>query len=206
MKRTRFLKTISWLLPLFLLIACGGKSDSPSLSELMDKNGDKGGEIDCNEMSVDDFDGFLGIYESTEEASFKDIIPGVAHGEYTEDSTVFQYIFDDIEDVSTYINVDAASGNVLFYNLLLDSQSKKELENTQKRMMENYDIDKCHSQFFMMSQDEIEKIMGDDNFTHELESGDYWLEYDDDSSGRSVHFYFPTDNALGCIMIRVVYS
>ena len=126
--------------------------------------------------------------------------------DYTEDGEIFQYIFDDLEDVSTYINVDAESGDVVYYNILLNSYTEKELKATQKRMEENYDIDECHNQFFMMSQDEIEEIMGDDNYSNYLESGDYWLEYDDESSGRSVHFYFPTNNDLGCIMIRVIYS
>lgn len=203
MKKINLIKTLAFVLPAFILIACGG-SDSPSLSDLENDKEDSGD--DCSEMTVDDFDGFLGIYEHTPESEFKNICPGVAHGDYTEDGTIFQYIFDDLEDVSTYINVDAESGDVVYYNILLNSYTEKELKKTQKRMEENYDIDPCHNQFFMMSQDEIEEIMGDDNYANYLESGDYWLEYDDESSGRSVHFYFPTNNDLGCIMIRMIYS
>ncbi|MBD3637995.1 MAG: hypothetical protein HUJ25_11625 [Crocinitomicaceae bacterium] len=196
------LNYLVFVLPVFFLIACSGSEESSS----SDSDKEVQEEDPCEEMEVEDFRGFLGIYQNTHEAHFKDIFPGEATGSYNDDKSAFTYVFDDVEDVSTYITVNAESGDVEYYNILLNSYTEKDLTATQKRMRKNYDIDECHDQFFMMSQKEIEKIMGTDNTVDEIETGDYWLQYWDDDTGMEVHFYFPTINDLGCIMIRVIYS
>jgi hypothetical protein len=193
------LKTLFFIVPALFFTSCGG-SDGTSISDLTDEKKDP-----CAEMEVSDFDGFLGLYEDTPESEFKNILPGEAYGDYTEDGSTFQYVFDDVQDVSTYVNVNAESGAVEFFTLLLNSYSADEVKATKKRMESEYDIEDCHNQFFLMSQKEIEKIMGTDNEVKEIESGDYWLEYNS-GEDMAVHFYFPTDNTLGCIMIRVIYD
>ena len=201
-------KNIKWLLlvlPIFFIMpACGGDDDgAKSISDLNDDDDNNGGDDCTDEMEVADWEGFLGIYEKTPEADFKDIIPGEPYGDYSEDGTIFQYVFDDMEDISTYINVNAESGDVEYYNILLNVFTEEELDDAQKRMNAEYDVDPCHDQFFGKTRKEIEKIMGKDNDESQVEdSKDYWLQYWNDE-GTEVHFYMTPE--VGCIMIRVFY-
>lgn len=193
------LLNLAFLLFVLVFNSCGGDdSSSSSTSEEEDA---------CAEMEITDWKGFLGIKKNTPESKFKEIIPGTPHGDYSADGSMFQYVFDDMEDVSTYINVNAESGEVEYYNILLNVFSKSELSKAQKRMNNEYDVDPCHDQFFGLSQKEIEKIMGKDNEVSYVDnSDDYWLQYWDKASNMEVHFYMSDgSDELGCIMIRVFY-
>ncbi|MCG8575120.1 MAG: hypothetical protein MI810_09575 [Flavobacteriales bacterium] len=189
MKRIFFGFTAAFLL---VLASCSGSSGS---------GGSEGAEK-CSDVTVEDWDTFLGIDYGTNERDLEDKIGKFTGGEYTADSTAFVYYFNRVERVPVSVWVNGATGDVetIFIEVLsYEDNFDQDVENA----VEEFKIDPCESRFLGMQQSEVEKIMGEPVVSETLDEGVKSISYDSEGFEYSVNFKFYPEQGNKCTSISL---
>lgn len=160
----------------------------------------------CDEVSIDDFDNFLGIKFNTVETDLKNVMGESSGGEYTNDKSAFMYYFKDTKRVPVTVYVDAETGDVetIFMEILgLNENFDQDIQKAE----EDFNIKECHLDLFGKQPKEIISIFGQadkDNIEEDsVEEGVRHLVYysSDDKIALSFKFYHSQDNQMSSLMV-----
>ncbi len=161
-----------------------------------------GEEEQCPEVSIEDWDSFVGIDYGTNELDLEDKIGNFTGGEYTSDSSAFIYYFNRVERVplSVWVNGDNGQVQTIFIEILsYEANFETDLQNA----TDEFKIDPCQSRFFGMTQKEVKDVMGDPQSTNKLEEGVVSLAYDSEGLKYMVNFKFYPSQGDKCTSISV---
>lgn len=198
MEQTK-VKTLFRILMLSLVVglmlgSCSGSED--------EADSDPVSQDPCANLSVEDFDQFLGVKYGTKELLLQDKLGNFTGGEYTADSSAFIYRFNRIERVPLSVWVNATTGKVItiFMEVLSLEQN---FESDLAKAKEEFNMSECDASWFGMTAKEIKNRMGEPAEEAISNKGVTLLSYDSESYLYTVAFkMYPEQDSL-CSSVSV---
>ena len=160
----------------------------------------------CDDLTLDDFDSFLGLDFNTAETEIVDAMGSPSDRDFTEDKTRLKYFYKDTKRVPVTVYVNAESGEIetIFMEILgLDDAFFQDVMKAE----EDFNIDACHLDLFGMQPKEVTSIFGQadkDNIEEDsVEEGVRHLVYytDDDKIAISFKFYHSQNNMMSSLTV-----
>jgi hypothetical protein len=160
----------------------------------------------CKDISVDDFDTFLGVQFQTSESELKEVMGKSTGGGYNNDSTAFMYYYKNTKRVPVTVFVDAQTGTVetIFMEILgLNGNFDQDVQKAD----EDFNIEQCHLDLFGKQPKDIIGVFGQadkDNIEEDSveESVRHLVYYSsDDKIALSFKFYKSQDNKMSSFMV-----
>ena len=160
----------------------------------------------CDDLSIDDFDSFLGVDFDSPEKDLKDIMGKSSGGEYTEDKGRFKYYWKDTKRVPVTIYCNAETGHVetLFMEIL---GIGKNFDQDVMKADEDFNLKECHLNLFGKQPKEIINIFGqadkdnivDDSVEDDVRDLVYYS--DNDKIALTFKFYHSQDNRMSSLSV-----
>lgn len=150
---------------------------------------------DCAEVTVEDFDEFLGIEYGTKELLIERKLGKFTGGEYSKDSAAFIYYFNRVERVPIAIWVNSKSGEVETVFMEVLSYEDVNFNADLAKAKKEFNISDCDASWFGMQENEVLKRLGEPVVHEYLKDSVLSISYDSQDYSSSVNFkFYPSQN------------
>jgi hypothetical protein len=160
----------------------------------------------CKDISIEDFDKFLGIKNTNKEKDLTEIMGKSSGGEYTAEKDRFKYYYKETKRVPVTIYVNAESGAIetIFMEILGLNEN---FDQDVMKADEDFNIDECQLSLFGQTPKEILALfgqadkdnIGDNSVEEDVRTLVYYSE--DESIAITLKFYKSQDNMMSSLMV-----
>ncbi len=188
----------------FLITACGGSENEENSNTTIQNNElDEVEIIPCDELTVEDFDEFLGIKYGSKELNLESKVGKFTGGEYSADSAAFIYYYNRVERVpiSVWVNAKTSKVETIFMEVL--SYSDENFEKDLKNAVDEFNISTCDASWFGMKESAIVKRLGEPSVEESLKDNVRSISYDSQDFIYAVNFKFYPDQQNKCSSISL---
>ena len=201
MRKLKFMFVITLAL---VMTAC--KSDGNGGNDNGGNNNNDVASNRCEDITVEDFDTFLGVDFDTPELELKNIMGKSTGGEYTDSKSQFMYYWKNTKrvPVTIYVNAETGAVETLFIEILGLGEN---FDQDVIKAGEDFNIKECHLELFGKQPKEIISIFGkadkDEIDNDSVEDGVRHLVYysKDESIAISFKFYKSQDNRMSSLVV-----
>ncbi len=162
---------------------------------------------DCNSLTVDDFDRFIGLDYGAEERELQYCLGDFTSGLFTADSSAFIYHFNRVDRVPISVWVSTETGKVVTIFMEVVSIGENFQLDLEEAISE-FNILDCDASWFGLSVEEIKARMGEPSEEAMSAEGVTLLSYDSDDFLFTVAFkeYEQQENQCSSVSVNWFYQ
>jgi len=174
-----------------------GSSDDNESTKTTDK---------CDDITINDFDSFIGVNYDTPESKLKDILGTSSGGEYTADKASFKYYYKETKRVPVTVYVNAKTGDIetIFMEIL---GLQENFDQDVIKAKQDFNLDECQAKLFGKKPKDVISMWGaaskDNVEDNEVEEGVRTLIYysGDNKIALTMKFYPSQENKMSSLMV-----